>query len=78
MNQEGFMTILGNIWEKWASKKVLVSNAKRVGIKPFALNVNLMQEDKFEPATACIHKEEQSSLPASTSFKCVKNMLKQK
>ena len=32
MNREGFMVILTNLWETWASKETVVSAGKRVGI----------------------------------------------
>ena len=57
------MTILGEIWSKWADKDTLISCAKRVGITSSGMSVNFMQQDKFERAAACIQEE----IPPSTS-----------
>ena len=47
LNREAFMVILAEIWNKSATKPVLVSNAKWAGISTSSLNVNFMQQDKF-------------------------------
>ena len=31
INREGFMTILGNIWDKWATSESIIKAARRVG-----------------------------------------------
>ena len=50
MNKEVFMEILGNAWQKWITPKVLVNAAKRVWISATGLNVNWMDEEKFQAA----------------------------
>ena len=50
INCEGFMTILSRAWPKWYSGDSLVTAAKRVGITGDRLNVNFMQQDKFDRA----------------------------
>ena len=35
---EGFVTILGNVWDKWATREKLVNAAKRVGISEDGLD----------------------------------------
>ena len=57
INREAFMTILGDIWPKWAEKSTLVSCPRRVGITSSGLSVNFMQQDKFDRAAACIQEE---------------------
>ena len=44
------MEILGNAWQKWITPKVLVNAAKRVWISATGLNVNWMDEEKFQAA----------------------------
>ena len=42
INKEGFMTILGKIWEEWATSDQLIKAGKRVGLSADNLNVNWM------------------------------------
>ena len=42
INKEGFMTILGEIWEEWATSDQLIKAGKRVGLSADNLNVNWM------------------------------------
>ena len=69
VNREGFMNILGTMWDDWASSDNLIAAAKRVGISKDGLNVNDMQQDKFEQ-TAILMKntdtESANILPPST------------
>ena len=44
------MEILGNAWQKWITPKVLANAAKRVWISATGLNVNWMDEEKFQAA----------------------------
>lgn len=56
------MTILGAIWDKWASENTIINAAKRVGISKDGLNVNDMQQDKFQQAADLIaQNQEQGS-----------------
>ena len=60
LNKEAFMLILSNIWDKWASKEILIKcakRAKRVGITASGLSVNLFQQDKFDCAENCFQQE---------------------
>ena len=47
INHEGFMTILGCMWDKWATEDTIINAAKWVGISKDGLNINNIQEDKF-------------------------------
>lgn len=58
INREAFMVILAEIWPLWATKEGLMKAAKRVGITKEALDVNFMQQDKFETAASLIRGEE--------------------
>ena len=42
------MTILGAMWDKWVSRDTIINAAKRVRISKKGLNVNNMQQDKFQ------------------------------
>ena len=44
------MKILGNAWQKWITPDGLVNAAKRVGFSTTGLNVNWMDEEKFQTA----------------------------
>ena len=59
------MLILAEIWGNWATKPVLQKAAKRVGITSESLDVNFMQQDKFDRAEGCIQQEITNSTPAS-------------
>ena len=52
----GFMAA---IWDKWASKKTIINATKRVGITATALDVNSIQQDKFEEALNCMAEVKQ-------------------
>ena len=47
LNRESFITILGDVENKWATPGLLVKPGKRVGISINRLNVNWMQQEKF-------------------------------
>ena len=47
LNRESFITILGDVENKWATPGLLVKPGKHVGISINRLNVNWMQQDKF-------------------------------
>ena len=48
------MLIMAEIWKEWASRETIVASGKRVGISANGLNVDWMQQDKFDQAAACI------------------------
>ena len=62
------MVILGHIWNKWASKESIVKPAKRVGITASGLNVDGMQQDKFERAADIMEASEPQTSTPNTSF----------
>ena len=51
------MTILDNIWRKWATSESIIIAARRVRISKDGPNVNDMQQDKFEQAANLIAQE---------------------
>ena len=55
INREGFMNILAEIWNEWATPEALVKAGKRVGISKDGLNVNWMAQDKFRQAAAILN-----------------------
>jgi hypothetical protein len=55
INREGFMTILSNIWTEWVTPEQLVKAAKRVGISKEGLDVNWMDQSKFDSAEATLN-----------------------
>ena len=59
------MTILGDVWNKWATPDLIVKSGKRVGIFINGLNVNWMQQDKFRRAKPLL--EPAVSSPPSSS-----------
>ena len=61
------MVILGHIWNKWASKESIVKAAKRVGITASGLNVDDMQQDKFERAADIMEASEPQTSTPNTS-----------
>jgi hypothetical protein len=73
---EGFKTILGNVWDKWATREKLVNAAKRVGISEDGLDVDWMQKDKFETDARLMkaqdHVEETANSPVIDSPKDVR------
>lgn len=50
INHEGFMTVLSKAWPRWIEKEDLVAAGKRVGISKDGLNVNWMDQKKFDRA----------------------------
>lgn len=48
-----FMSILAATWDKWASKETIIDVATMVGIIGYGLEVNNMQQDKFEQPLNC-------------------------
>jgi predicted kinase len=67
--REGFKTILGNVWDKWATREKLVNAAKRVGISEDGLDVDWMQKDIFGTAARLMkvqdHIEETVNSPVT-------------
>ena len=59
------MTILGGIWDKWASEDFIICAAKRVGISKDDLNMNDMQQDKFQLAAKLIAQNQKQGSPDS-------------
>ena len=51
------MHILDEIWDQWAPEETIVNAAERVGISKSGLDVNKMQQDKFEQAATCMEGE---------------------
>ena len=54
ISREGFMLIMADLWKGWATKDMIVAAEKQVGIAMNGLNVEWMQQDKFDQAVACI------------------------
>ena len=50
INREVFRKMLGNAWQKWITPEGLVNAAKHGGISATGLNVNWMDEEKFQAA----------------------------
>ncbi|XP_066924340.1 uncharacterized protein [Clytia hemisphaerica] len=67
INREGFMNILGEIWEKWATEETILKAAKRVGISKDGLNVEDMQQDKFEQAALIMNKDKDIEKPGPST-----------
>ena len=66
INREGFMTIMGNVWASWAPPEKIINAAKRVGISSHdGLDVNWMQQDKFETAARLMTPPVSESLQTS-------------
>lgn len=55
LNREDFMNILGEIWEEWAQPYNIIKAGKRVGISSSGLNVDWMDQSKFERAEAILN-----------------------
>ena len=60
LNREFFMTILGDVWNKWATLDLIVKSGKRAG-----MSINGLQQDKFRCAEALL--EPAVSSPPSSS-----------
>ena len=54
INREGLMLIMADIWKRWASREMIVASGKRAGISANGLNVDWMQQNKFDQAAAYI------------------------
>ena len=54
LNKECFMNILAEIWNEWATPERIEKAGKRVGISKDGLNVNWMDQSKFEQAEAIL------------------------
>ena len=50
INREMFMTILGNNWPTWVSRDGIVNAFRKCGISASGLNVDWMQQAKFQAA----------------------------
>ena len=61
------MDILGTMWNEWASEENLVTAAKRVGISKDGLNVENMQQDKFEQAAILMSTSNNGDVPTIDS-----------
>ena len=66
INRCSFMKILGRMWSEWTTPELIRKAAKRVGIASNGLNVNWMQQDKFERA-ALLRHEGSATAPLSSS-----------
>ena len=66
INREGFMNILGEMWDQWAPEQTIVNAAKRVGISKVGLNVENMQQDKFQQAANIMATEDSPEPGPST------------
>ena len=71
IDHSGFMEILGEIWSSWTTKESLIKAAKVVGIAESGLNVNWMQNDKFEQAARCIATIQSTQTPKRCSLQKV-------
>ena len=69
INREGFMLILAEVWNKWASKQAIVNAAKKVGVTPKELSIEFMQKDKFEKAEKMLKPTETPAAPLTFSPK---------
>ena len=65
LSRESFMTILDDVWNKWATPDFIVKSGKHVGISINGLNVKWMQQNKFRHAEALL--EPVVSSPPSSS-----------
>ena len=68
LNRESFMTILGDVWNKWATLDLIMKSGKRVGISINGLNINWMQQDKLRRAEALLEPAVSSPPSSSGSF----------
>ena len=57
LNREVFVTILANMWDKWASAESVRKAAKRVGITADALSTDFMQQEKMK-ASALLNDDQ--------------------
>ena len=77
INREGFVHILSKLWDTWASKETIINAAKRVGISTHGINVEWMQQNKFQRAENLIRKDQPiTSTPNNSvvmSPKCVRS-----
>ena len=71
INREQFMAILADIWSSWTNSDTIQRAAKRVGISKDGLNIDWMQQDKFEKAEKLIENEK-----PLTPTKCSTTLLK--
>ena len=67
------MLIMAEIWKEWASRETIVASGKRVGIPANGLNVDWMQQDKFDQAAACIQIAKSPSKNRITSTPIVQS-----
>ena len=68
INKEAFMIILANIWGKWESKESIVKAARVVGVTSTGLNVEGMQQDKFERAANLLELSSIEESPSDSSL----------
>ena len=66
INREAFMLSLGNMWDKWATPESIIKAAKKVGITSEGLNIEYMQQDKFQKASELIEKNKETPTTPST------------
>ena len=55
LNREDFMNILAEIWNEWAKPESIQSAGKKVGITDTGLDVDWMDQGKFERAEAILN-----------------------
>ena len=61
------MNILGEIWQEWVTPEQLAKAGKRVGIAENGLNVNWMDQGKFQAAEAILHPPHTTPQKLNTS-----------
>ena len=67
INKDAFMTILGDIWKEWVTPEQLVKAGKRVGISDSGLDINWMDQTKFEAAEAILNPPDVMKTPSKIS-----------
>ena len=59
------MKIIAEAWPAWTERTDLVKAAKRVGISDSGLNVDWMQQDKFERAEILLGEQSEKEVPST-------------
>ena len=54
LNRECFMNIVAEIWNQWATPERITKAGKRVGVSKDGLDINWMDQSKFEQAAAIL------------------------
>ena len=74
INCEGFLDILASIWNSWASKDTITKAAKRVGISESGINIEWMQQDKFDVAERLMNVDEPAASTPVMNVSSPKNV----